>query len=161
MFWATWGHKVPHVPASVHTSEAHVATLMKWVTKARGADPHPADAQRFCLAIGIILRDLTLLSEVTATSTGTNDMPEYLATSKLDPGRRSEILDACSTAFVVVDTDIAAPPEKNSEGKGEGEHEGRRRFEADSSCWNAGLRSCGGIGGDTARTTDPRREADD
>lgn len=91
---------------------------MKWVTKPRGADPQPADAQRFCIAIGIILRDLTLVSNATAMSTTTVDMPAGLETSKLHPGSRAEILDACSSAFVELGTEEEAVRKSRQKGKG-------------------------------------------
>ena len=91
---------------------------MRWVTKARGPDPQPAEAQRFCLAVGIMLRDLTLMSNVAAGSTSASGMPADFAMSKLDPGRRAEILYACSSAFITGERDVVALPESRQKGKG-------------------------------------------
>ena len=127
MFWATWGHKSPHVLILVLTSDAHIATLMKWVTKTRGADPQPADAQRFCLAIGIILRDLTLVSNMTDTATDVPEVPAGLDVSKLDPERRAEILEACVSAFIAADTEADTILHSSKKGKGKGKGKGKAK----------------------------------
>lgn len=142
MFWATWGHKSPHVPTSVLTSDAHVATLMKWVTKVRGANPQPADAQRFCLAIGIILRDLTLVSNMTDTSTDVPEVAAGLEASKLDPERRAEILEACASAFIAADTEAQALPHSSMKGKGKGKGKAKAADVPPA----AGLQASAGVG---------------
>ncbi|KAI1790342.1 hypothetical protein LXA43DRAFT_1062149 [Ganoderma leucocontextum] len=99
VFWGTWGHKSAHVPEAVITNEKKVEALLKWVGRERPADSEPAIVQRFCLVVGTILRDLTLIAKADATSIWPEEVPTYMATSQLEASHRKDVLTACASAF--------------------------------------------------------------
>ncbi|PIL28432.1 hypothetical protein GSI_08466 [Ganoderma sinense ZZ0214-1] len=68
VFWGTWGHRSPHVPQAVHASEKKTGQLLQWISKTRDTSGSAADIQRFCLVIGLTLRDMSLLASIDGTS---------------------------------------------------------------------------------------------
>nr|VWP02017.1 Aspartic proteinase [Ganoderma boninense] len=122
VFWATWGYNSAHLPESIITNEAKVAALMKWVAKDRSGNAQPADVQRFCLAVGMILQDLALIAKADGTSIWPDEVPGYMAVSELEAERRVDVLNACSSAFAsTADVRLTVGGKK---GKGKGKATG-------------------------------------
>ena len=97
--WVTWGHKVGHVPEAVHKSEGNAKTLMKWIEKGVSPSNTAVEAQRFCLAVGLVLSDLQFVDvDTDGVDSWPEDLPGYLAYSHLGDGYRDMLTDACAKA---------------------------------------------------------------
>lgn len=145
VFWGTWGHTSPHAPEAVHTSENKTAQLLKWIRKDRQLTTDAAEIQRFCIVVGMCLRDLELIQGPDGSSNG---VPEFLYRSCLEPDTRAHILQACAAAF-------SAPrgPDVGGFGKGKGKGKGR----ASAATTGLAVVSTGAPAEETEEATAPRR----
>ncbi|PIL25436.1 hypothetical protein GSI_13326 [Ganoderma sinense ZZ0214-1] len=95
VMWATWGHNSGHVPQSVQTSEKNMKTLMNWVKKGANLAGDAADAQRYCLVVGLLLSDIGFIEATTGLDIWPEGLPSYLAYSQLNDDHRMLITSIC------------------------------------------------------------------
>ncbi|PIL26692.1 hypothetical protein GSI_11219 [Ganoderma sinense ZZ0214-1] len=119
--------RVSQALQAVHGSDKKTDQLLQWIMKDRDADAAPSDIQRFCLVVGITLRDLSLLAAIDGTSIWPEHVPTFMSTSSLEGVSRTGILHACEDAFVrsegVAATDKGkgkAKPKAKAKPKGQG-----------------------------------------
>nr|VWP01974.1 3-isopropylmalate dehydrogenase (3-IPM-DH) (IMDH) (EC (Beta-IPM dehydrogenase) [Ganoderma boninense] len=98
VFWVTWGHKSGHVPEGTQCVEKNVKALFKWVEKVPSGTAPPADVQRYCLGIGLLLSDLHFIANTDALSSWPEDLPGYLAYSELNAEHLAAVTEACDSA---------------------------------------------------------------
>ena len=163
VFWATWGYASPYVPEDVLTDEVKAAALMKWIARDRSSTAQPSEVQRFCIVVGIVLRDLSLITEADSTSLWPDHVPGYMAVSQIDASERDAVLAACSSAFL---DDIAAstiPVEAARQERGKGKGRATIHQEGQSGRSAAGVAAVqtgpalrGELGASSGRTTRSR-----
>ena len=107
----------------MHTTENKAAQLLKWIRKERQVVPDAAMVQRFCLVVGICLRDLSLIDSLRGSS---DNVPAFLSRSRLDSDTRTDILQACADAF-------SQPSGDGVGGIGNGKGKGKGRASAAAS----------------------------
>ena len=102
--------------------EVKAAALMKWIARNRSGTAQPSEVQRFCLVVGIVLRDLSLIAEADSTSIWPDNVPGYLAVAQIEASQRGAVLAACSAAFSNDTTTSTTMGEtgKKEGGKGKG-----------------------------------------
>ena len=122
VFWATWGHTSPYVPEDVITDEVKAAALMKWIARDRSSTAQPSEVQRFCIVVGMVLRDLTLIADADSTSLWPEHVPGYMAVSQIDASERGAVLAACSSAFLdeITASPVTVEAGMQERGKGKG-----------------------------------------
>ena len=117
VFWGTWGHKSPHLPKAVHTNKTKWSTLLQWIERSRAVPATNTDVQRFCLVVGMILRDLSILATMEGSSILPEGVPEFMAKTCLQTSQRATCLAACSAAFTGPAVAVPAVPQ-GRKGKG-------------------------------------------
>ena len=129
VFWGTWGYTSAHVPEAVHTTENKAAQLLKWICKDRHITDDAIDVQRFCLVVGMCLRDLALIGSSDGTAGALEIIPGFLARSCLEADTHTVILQACAKAFT-----MSPPVGRGGAAKGKGKGKGRETAPKDAPC---------------------------
>lgn len=111
MQWAVWNQKSPHVPELFHTSADHFQTLLAWLVGGPPSTPSVAATQRYCLVMGMTLRDLQEVQFI-EPDTVPDHLPPYLATSCWSFTYFEQLLQVCSSAFLAHTT--PKPPQPKS-----------------------------------------------
>ena len=97
---------------------------MKWIARDRRGTAQPSEVQRFCLVVGLLLRDLSLSAAADSTSIWPDHVPGYMAVSQIEAAEREVVLAACSSAFFDTSTTSAVPQGRVGNGKGKGKRDG-------------------------------------
>nr|VWO97769.1 Zn(2)-C6 fungal-type domain-containing protein [Ganoderma boninense] len=102
LFWASWGHKSPFLPREAHIPEKGpktVQSIMNFLKKGVGAGCKPADAQRYCLVMGMVLKNIAVLHFLEPGDDWPESLPKYMETSALTFDMRAPLLAICATLF--------------------------------------------------------------
>ena len=81
-----------------HTNADLVNGMLTWLSNAITLSQPAAEAQRYCLVTGILIRDLTILKEL-GHNYATN-VPRYLVRSTLDSTALDSVIAHCRAAFM-------------------------------------------------------------
>ncbi|KAI1784909.1 hypothetical protein LXA43DRAFT_1100880 [Ganoderma leucocontextum] len=100
--WVVWGHKSPHLPLVVHSSDARVKELMMYLQDGPGVAPSEEEIQRYCLTMGMTLRDLEILLDLPLGESILGHLPIFFAKSELfdGPNNIEKLLRACERRFL-------------------------------------------------------------
>ncbi len=98
--WATWLWTSPHLPRDAHQDSAVLNAVFAWLSNGVALSAPAGHVQRFCLAIGLLLRDTGIVHEDIADDDNLPPtLPEYFSRSLLRNGDVDRILDICAEAF--------------------------------------------------------------
>ncbi|KAI0738384.1 hypothetical protein C8Q80DRAFT_1275888 [Daedaleopsis nitida] len=99
--WAVWESVHRHMPAQVHRDRSNLETLTEWLSSGPRLSDPAGEVQRFCLAIGLLLRDIDLVVKIDPEGYAASYLPEYLGHSILHMGMEPEILKICDSMFIL------------------------------------------------------------
>ncbi|KAI1782675.1 hypothetical protein LXA43DRAFT_1067473 [Ganoderma leucocontextum] len=99
--WANWKHASAHLPGSVHATSDSVGCLVNWLKPGLVSRAPTADAQRFCLIIGLTLRDIHVAQFLEPDADLPEDIPPYLANTSLSFAFVETLSEACRLSALV------------------------------------------------------------
>ncbi|KAI1795475.1 hypothetical protein LXA43DRAFT_1091124 [Ganoderma leucocontextum] len=99
--WANWKHASAHLPGSVHATSDSVGRLVNWLKPGLVSRAPTADAQRFCLIIGLALRDIHIAQFLEPDADLPEDIPPYLANTSLSFAFVETLSEACRLSALV------------------------------------------------------------
>ncbi|KAI0681585.1 hypothetical protein C8T65DRAFT_704091 [Cerioporus squamosus] len=101
--WLTWSYTSPHLPTFAHHDRTTLSALVSWLSNGISSlwDSPTGDVQRFCLALGMLLRDAKLVSEIVDEEHISDDLPAYFAHSRLTSEVVSQLRLVCAATFPV------------------------------------------------------------
>ncbi|RDX50610.1 hypothetical protein OH76DRAFT_1417680 [Lentinus brumalis] len=98
--WATWLWTSPHLPREAHQDSAALNAVFAWLSNGVALSAPAGHVQRFCLAIGLLLRDTGIVhDDIDDDDHIPHNLPEYFSRSLLRNGDVDRILDICAEAF--------------------------------------------------------------
>ncbi|KAI0710651.1 hypothetical protein C8Q76DRAFT_798195 [Earliella scabrosa] len=95
--WATWAMSASHIPKSVHERSDALNRILGWL-KEGPTEPISAEvAQRYCLTMGLLLRDIIRVQMIENPDELPDDIPSFFATSSLDFKLVDELMNICGS----------------------------------------------------------------
>ncbi|TBU25562.1 hypothetical protein BD311DRAFT_741122 [Dichomitus squalens] len=98
--WATWQQLSWCLPEEVHHDKEAVKMLTDYLNTGPCAGASTEDLHWYCLAMGMMLRDLNIIMEIEADEPPPTHVPFYLLASKLDSITSDDLMMACSSRFM-------------------------------------------------------------
>ncbi|KAI0701579.1 hypothetical protein C8Q76DRAFT_802566 [Earliella scabrosa] len=95
--FATWSMSSSHLPRTLHEQSGALGRVVEWL-KAGPQRPTSAEvAQRYCLTMGLLLRDLMRVQTIEDPDDLPADLPSFFATSTMDFQLQEELLEVCTS----------------------------------------------------------------
>ena len=102
LFWASWGYKFPFLPKEAHVGDKvpkALQSILNFLKKGPPKTYGAVEAQRFCLVMGLTLRNIMALQFLEPDEEWPARLPPYMASSLLTFDLLQVLHEVCESAF--------------------------------------------------------------